>query len=277
MDKRKNGWIVGAGKHNKDLYEKNLTNYYLNPQYCNFCNKQLEYAPKFIREERKFCSKTCSAKYHNKLRLETSFYQKGLTKKSQCVICKKELYISKNASSRSCKCSSCRNTLKIRKPKKEIICSICQTSFISNHRKTCSVNCAKIAKLKGARNGGKKSAQSQSITRRSKNEIYFAELCGKHFENVAVNKAIFNGWDADIILMNQKIAILWNGVWHYKKITQKHSVKQVQNRDKIKIKEIIKYKFEPYIIKDMGKANKNFVEKEFNKFCVYIKGSGGGN
>jgi len=276
MDKRKNGWIVGAGKYNKDLYEKNSTNYYLNPQYCNFCNKQLEYAPKFLREERKFCSKTCSAKYYNKLRLETSFYKKGLTKKSQCIICKKELYISKSASHKSCKCQSCKNLLKISEPKskKEIKCYICQANFIGNNRKTCSLNCAQIAKLKGARNGGKKSAQSQSMARRSKNEIYFAELCAKKFKNVVVNKAIFNGWDADIILMKQKIAILWNGVWHYKKITQKHSVKQVQNRDKIKIKEIIKHKFEPYIIKDMGKANKNFVEKEFNKFCMYVKVSG---
>jgi hypothetical protein len=59
---------------------------------------------------------------------------------------------------------------------------------------------------------------------------------------------------------------MWNGVWHYKKITEKHSVEQVQNRDRIKIKEIKKCGYEPYIIKDMGKYNPQFVEEEFEKF-----------
>lgn len=58
--------------------------------------------------------------------------------------------------------------------------------------------------------------------------------------------------------------MLWNGPWHYKKITKNHSVKQVQNRDKIKIEEIKKAGYIPYIIKDNGKYNTNKVENEFN-------------
>ena len=116
---------------------------------------------------------------------------------------------------------------------------------------------------------GKLSVISQSKTRRSKNEIYFAELCKQYFINVLENKALFNGWDADVILENEKIAILWNGKWHYEKITKKHSVKQVQNRDKIKIKEIKNLGYEPYIIKDMGKYNRKFVEQQFEIFKRY--------
>lgn len=100
--------------------------------------------------------------------------------------------------------------------------------------------------------------------------MYFAELCEKHFKNIDCNKQIFNGWDADVIIHDIKYAVLWNGVWHYKKITKKHSVKQVQNRDKIKEKEIRIYGYTPYIIKDMGKHNKEFVEKEFKKFLKFI-------
>ena len=108
--------------------------------------------------------------------------------------------------------------------------------------------------------------------RRSKNEIYFAELCIKEFKKVLLNENIFNGWDADVIIEDYKIAVLWNGVWHYKKITRKHSVKQVQNRDRIKIKEIKKKGYIPYIVKDMGKHNKKFVESEFDKFLnIQIK------
>lgn len=63
--------------------------------------------------------------------------------------------------------------------------------------------------------------------------------------------------------------LLWNGKWHYEKITEKHSVKQVQNRDKIKVDEIEKYGYIPYIIKDMGKFSENKVNKEFNKFLKW--------
>lgn len=77
--------------------------------------------------------------------------------------------------------------------------------------------------------------------------------------------------DADVILPNEKIAVLWNGNWHYKKITKKHSVKQVQNRDLIKSKEITKAGYKLYVIKDTGKFNKTFVEQEFIKFLEYVK------
>ena len=108
--------------------------------------------------------------------------------------------------------------------------------------------------------------------KRSKNEIEFCKLCENYFNNVEHNKPMFNGWDADIIINDIKYAILWNGKWHYEQITKSHSVKQVQNRDKIKIEEIKKCNYIPYIIKDMGGYNLNFVKKEFDKFIQYIHG-----
>lgn len=119
---------------------------------------------------------------------------------------------------------------------------------------------------------GRKSVALQGDSRRSKNEIYFYELCKTEFNKVLNNKPMFNGWDADIIVEDYKIAILWNGSWHYKKIKENHSIKQVQNRDKIKINEIQKVGYIPYVIKDMGKYNKSFVETEFEKFKKYIAG-----
>lgn len=77
--------------------------------------------------------------------------------------------------------------------------------------------------------------------------------------------------DADVIIEDLKIAVLWNGKWHYEKITEKHSVVQVQNRDKIKISEIKKAGYIPYIIKDVGKNKKAFVESEFKKFIKTLK------
>jgi hypothetical protein len=114
--------------------------------------------------------------------------------------------------------------------------------------------------------GGRQSVLAQG--RRSKNEIYFAELCFNHFNSVETNEPKFNGWDADIIINDIKIAVLWNGKWHYEKITKAHSLLQVQNRDRIKIDEIKKFGYHPYIIVDMGKFSKKFVEEQFRKFIA---------
>lgn len=75
-----------------------------------------------------------------------------------------------------------------------------------------------------------------------------------------------NGYQ--IYKISEKIAILWNGIWHYKQISKSQSLLQVQTRDKIKIDIIEKAGYIPYIIKDMGKYNKNFVEQEFEIFML---------
>lgn len=115
--------------------------------------------------------------------------------------------------------------------------------------------------------GGKISANNQN--KRSKNEIYFGNLCKTMFNNVEFNIPFFNGWDADVILHDIKLAILWNGPWHYKQIKKGHSLTQVQNRDRIKHREIINNGYIPYVIKDNGKYSKKFVNNEFNKLKIY--------
>lgn len=102
-------------------------------------------------------------------------------------------------------------------------------------------------------------------------KLIFYNLCKNYFSQVESNEPMFNGWDADVIIHDHKIAILWNGVWHYKEIYTKCSLEQIQNRDKIKTQEIIKYGYTPYIIKDMGKENHEFVLQEFDKLIDYIK------
>lgn len=117
---------------------------------------------------------------------------------------------------------------------------------------------------------GKRSAAIQRNTRRSKNEILFYELCKERFTNVKHNEPIFNGWDADVILEDYKIAVLWNGNWHYKVVVNQKTFNRVQNRDKIKINEIKKCGFYPYLIKDEGSENKEKVYYEFNKFVDFV-------
>ena len=118
------------------------------------------------------------------------------------------------------------------------------------------------------RKGGLSSAKKLNL--RSSNEILFASLCAKEF-TIVCNQQIFGGWDADIILPELKIAVLWNGVWHYKKITRVHSLEQVQNRDRIKLLKIAEHGFYAYVIKDMGSADPDFVHSEFEKFLEFLR------
>lgn len=90
------------------------------------------------------------------------------------------------------------------------------------------------------------------------------------FDKVFTNERIFLGWDADVIIPNLKIAILWDGPWHRKKITEKHSLIQVQNRDKLKRTAILKSGFRVYVIEDDGKFNEAFVRQEFLKFKEFL-------
>lgn len=166
------------------------------------------------------------------------------------------------------------------------ICKVCGKQYkyvygTDTTKKFCSHNCYKYFRShfkdyiseegkKSLHNFGVQNILNQGDLKRSKNEIEFCRLCEEYFSNIEHNKPIFNGWDADIIIHDIKYAILWNGKWHYEQITKSHSVKQVQNRDKIKIQEIKKYGYIPYIIKDLGKENKEFVKKEFDKFIKYL-------
>lgn len=161
--------------------------------------------------------------------------------------------------------------------KKDRTCKNCGNNISykskSNYCKNCFYKFKTISDetREKLRLAGLKSCQVQSETRRSKNEIAFCKLCEKQFKTVKHNEPIFNGWDADIIIEDLKVAILWNGKWHYEKIKENHSVEQVQNRDNIKIEEIKKCGYIPYIIKDLGKYN---LEKVNSEFKLFLKNMG---
>lgn len=91
---------------------------------------------------------------------------------------------------------------------------------------------------------------SKSV-RRSKDEIYLYEMCKDYFTSVESNKIIYDGWDADIVIEDHKLAILWNGPWHYKQMPHKnHSLKQVQKRDEIKISRLTSQGYEVIVFED---------------------------
>lgn len=214
---------------------------------CKNCNtnEAVKYS-KYSSGE--FCSKSCANSFSSKTnRLETnkkiSFKLKG-TGNDNVVL----------------NCPHCKSNFEV--------------AWKYRGQKHCSVSCSKTAHMNTGEIAsimGRKSVSAQNKNRRSKNEVYFGELCKQKFVNVKFNEPLFNGWDADVIIEDLKLAVLWNGKWHYEKITEKHSVAQVQNRDKIKMKEISEKGYEHYIIKDMGKFNKEFVENKFKEMLAFMK------
>lgn len=224
-----------------------------NPKKCTNCGKILDWEHRHC----KFCNNSCAAAYNNMLRGPVSDEQKLKTSNTL-----KSKHV---PSKHKCKvCGKCYDYIKGKNTK--IFCSSECKSYYNLHL---NEFISEEDRLKMSQ-GGRKSSIIQGDSRRSKNEIYFHSLCIEKFDNVLNNECMFNGWDADVIIEDHKIAILWNGPWHYRKITKKHSVKQVQNRDKIKITEIKNKGYIPYIIKDMGKYDKGFVEAQFEKLLEYI-------
>lgn len=138
----------------------------------------------------------------------------------------------------------------------------------TKNRKYCSVECKRPA----LQAGGRITGMRQGLIRnpRSKNEILFATLCEDLSQDIVTNQPIFDGWDADVILRDHKVAVLWNGPWHYRKITKSHSVEQVQNRDKIKLKKIEESGYTSYVIRDNGNHNPKFVAEQFDVFKRWI-------
>lgn len=148
-------------------------------------------------------------------------------------------------------------------------CPQCMKEFVLTRKriKFCSRKCQKAYNANvNASKAGKSSAQKQQ--RRSKNEVAFADLCIEKFgsKNVKLNEPMFDGWDADVILINHKIAILWDGKVHREKIFPGQSLVQIKTRDKIKRKKIEECGYEWYKVVDNGKYDLNFVKNKFDEF-----------
>ena len=219
-------------------------------------------------ENRKSFPKCCSSYCSHSLSGKTN--NNGI-KQIECIQCGKIFEVNKHYAGKQI-CNEC---------KKENIEKIKQEKQHQKNIKKINVKNKKTNKIitryiseetrQKFREAGKKSARKQAEIRRSKNEIEFCNLCENYFNNVEHNKPIFNGWDADVILHDIKFAILWNGKVHYEPIFGQANLNRVINRDKIKLKEIHNAGYIPYIIKDVGKHNNNFVEEKFNEFIKYLK------
>lgn len=211
--------------------------YNKNPRLCEHCGNSISFTKRF----NKCCSRACAGVLSNLNRPKESEVTKAKRKISNSISSKKQFF------------HEFKNEKYVTWDKKEGVlftkvaqCKVCGKYFPGWHiRKTCSIECrTTIFSETGKR-------VSSKLMNRSKDEIALFELCKNHFSNVEHNVRLFNGWDADVIIHDLKIAILWNGPWHYKQMNfSNHSLIKVQNRDALKIEEIKKLGWTPIIYED---------------------------
>jgi hypothetical protein len=224
------------------------------------------------QNRRKYCSNCfvdiCKerATIHNK-RLDRSF-QRSI-KWGICRCCGLFIFVNSSCPDDKATCYKCKPFYKFifSHPKKSFKCKRCDV-IIHNIRK--EKYCSECRMLRQQENG-RKNAASQYQLKRSWSEIQFGNLCKEKFNHVTFNDPIFPhdpptgaNWDADVLIHDYKIAVLWNGPWHYRKLMDTHRFKQTQIRDCIKIDRIKAYGWEPFVIEDkVGKKSIDLVNKYF--------------
>ena len=204
----------------KKLLEEEERVYSLSPKKCLKCEQEIP----FDKRSWNHCSRACSnsRQWNEEDKLKKSIAAKKHGNKT------KKYIKPKTKKSIEVKCACCKRILLV-------------TSSLYRNRKikifSCeNANCKKVCSNKISSESGKRSAQKRC--KRSKQEIELHNLLELHFSNIGSNQPIANGWDADILLHDYKTAILWNGPWHYREMGfSNHSLKQVVNRDCLKIQE----------------------------------------
>ena len=156
---------------------------------CLFCN--IESNKKFSH---KFCTKQCSALYHNRRRRTLGLRRKNTFKLANCIFCNKQLKIHNNASKKKSACFECSKKHFYIKTEYKICPHCKQNKIINKNTMYCSKSCLNESQREARSKGGRNSAFIQGNSRRSQNEILFANLCALEYLNVLINKPIFNGW-----------------------------------------------------------------------------------
>ena len=153
-------------------------------------------------------------------------------------------------------------------------CVICKKEFLHYKRdkKLCSKECHHIFFVEVGKKAGRASA---AVPRHKKNRSYNEKLFFSKIKEVYPEaehtQRIFDGWDADIVIPSLKLAIHWNGPWHYRPILGQDLLDKVVWKDKMRYEAVIRFGYENYIIKDSGAKSDKKVNEEFLIFLQKYK------
>lgn len=254
---------------------------YMKTYQCEFCYRTIDYTN--IGRHRKTCIKNPNSEKYKEQNKERT------CERCKCIYTLNEAGSTKRFCSRSCanaRDHSNETKLKMSESLKvfyeehpkgnaksklpESFCIVCNKQIPRKNKSGYCKECLHLRptspetreKLSRA---GKKSAQVQKNNRRSKIEALFFEKIKKIFNDAESNKILVDGWDTDIFLPTQQIAIFWNGPCHYYPIYGQKSLNQTQNRDRIKKSLFEKAGYKVYIVKDVDEAYPREIWKNRDK------------
>ena len=104
---------------------------------------------------------------------------------------------------------------------------------------------------------------------RSLNEELFYNKIKELYPSAAANVAI-EGREADILLDELKIAVHWNGIWHYKPIRGAKILNDIQRRDHERYQIFEAAGFSNYIIRDDNSHDPSKVQEELDRFLAFV-------
>jgi hypothetical protein len=104
---------------------------------------------------------------------------------------------------------------------------------------------------------------------RSLNEELFYNKLKEFYPSAIANVAI-EGREADVLLEDLKIAVHWNGAWHYRPLRGKKILNDIQRRDHERYRIFEAAGFSNYIIKDDNSHDPSKVQAELDRFLAFV-------
>lgn len=246
---------------------------------CSYCGDKFERLESASSDSANdFCSHRCSAKHYNRIKEDEKIksgtasificMECGMTKR-----CNPYIRSAKKFCSHLCKKSHTLKKYKILEQNQPIekelkkVCLSCKEEFNVYppsdiiKRKYCSGTC--------------RNKENNKILRgfRSKAEFALEHALNNKFPGEEItfnNRTILNGLELDVYFPKLKLAIEWNGVYHYKQIRDEKSFIRTQTTDIKKQQLCLEQDITLLVIKDLT-SNKNFIENEICNLIKYIE------
>ena len=288
-----------CGKECKTLYDKQISKQKRICCDCKYCGVSFE---SLKITSRKFCSQTCSAKYHNEQRGPLTH------KKVECSSCERPFEVCNHVKRKKYKCSECIELAKqkpnIKKSSSEKIknCKECRNLFTQSafnlycsseckrlscrpYRRTCnhcnvpyranksiSKFCSGSCRSKSL--GLHEHAHNKSGLSRSKIELYIEKKLTDDFPKLEIkfNDKKTIGSELDIYFPTLKLGIELNGIFHYIPVYGQDVLDKTQNRDKQKIQKCADLNIN-LIIVDLGNCGftKSYACRIYNEILTHLK------
>ena len=249
----------------RDGKTKRIAEYNQSPKICINCNKSIPYEKK----HNIYCSKNCSASYNNKKRGPYEYKLTDKGRKSLQLGCQKMRLNELKKDILNPDRVTVRKLNIIEKLKKERVpfnCPVCGKILMITlksfkEKKYCSGTCRNKINNKIIRGV------------RSKAEKYLENQLSNIFPDLKIkynDRTLLDGKELDVYIPKINLAVEWNGIFHFKKMRDNHSLSKIKQNDLIKLNECKKLQIDLYVVKDLT-SNNRFIKEETDKIIILIK------